>query len=40
VVGAVVGTGVAAQTKDADIVLPKGAHINASLTAPLIVKAS
>ena len=40
VVGAVAGAGVAAQTKDADIVLPKGAHINASLTAPLVVKVS
>ena len=40
VVGAVVGTGVAASSKDADIVLPKGAHINASLTAELTVKGS
>ncbi len=40
VVGGIVGTGVAAQTKDADIVLPKGAHINASLTAALVVKVS
>jgi hypothetical protein len=40
VVGAVVGTGVATSSKDSDIVLPKGAHINASLTAPLSVKAS
>jgi len=40
VVGAVVGTGVVTQTKDADIVLPKGAHINASLVTALTVKAS
>ncbi len=40
VVGAVVGTGVATSSKDSDIVLPKGAHINASLSAPLVVKAS
>ena len=40
VVGGAVGAGVAVQGKDADIVLPKGAHINASLTAPLVVKAS
>ncbi len=40
VVGGIVGAGVATQTKDADIVLPKGAHINASLAAPLVVKVS
>jgi hypothetical protein len=40
VVGGIVGAGVATQTKDADIVLPKGAHINASLSAPLVVKVS
>jgi hypothetical protein len=39
VVGAVVGTGVATSSKDSDIVLPKGAHINASLSAALTVKA-
>jgi type IV secretory pathway VirB10-like protein len=40
VVGAVVGTGVATSSKDSDIVLPKGAHINASLTAALTVRES
>lgn len=40
VVGGVVGAGVATQTKDADIVLPKGAHINASLVSALTVKVS
>jgi hypothetical protein len=40
VVGGVVGAGVATQTKDADIVLPKGAHINASLVGALTVKVS
>lgn len=40
VVGGAVGAGVAAQTKDADIVLPKGAHINASLVSALTVKVS
>jgi hypothetical protein len=40
IVGGAVGAGVAVQGKDSDIVLPKGAHINASLTAPLVVKAS
>ena len=40
ILGGVVGAGVAVQTKDADIVLPKGAHINASLTAPVTVRAS
>jgi len=37
VVGGAIGAGVAVATKDADIVLPKGAHINASLTQPLTV---
>ena len=37
VVGGAVGAGVAAATKDADIVLPKGAHINASLSSALTV---
>ena len=40
VLGGIVGAGVATQSKDADIVLPKGAHINASLSAPLTVRAS
>jgi hypothetical protein len=40
VVGGAVGAGVAVQGKDADIVLPKGAHINASLASPLTVKVS
>lgn len=40
VVGGVVGAGVATQTKDADIVLPKGAHINASLVSAVTVKVS
>jgi hypothetical protein len=37
VVGGAVGAGVAAATKTSDIVLPKGAHINASLTKPVTV---
>lgn len=40
VVGGAVGAGVAAQTKDADIVLPKGAHINASLVSAVTVRVS
>jgi len=40
ILGGIVGAGVAVQSKDADIVLPKGAHINASLVAPLTVRAS
>lgn len=40
VVGAAAGAGVANQTRDIDVVLPKGAHINATLSAPLVVKAS
>jgi hypothetical protein len=38
IVGGAVGAGVAAQSKDADIVLPKGAHINASLVTALVVR--
>lgn len=38
IVGGAAGAAVAAGTKDADIVLPKGAHINATLTAALAVK--
>ena len=40
VVGGAVGAGVAAETKDADIVLPKGAHINATLTGAVSVRVS
>lgn len=40
VVGGAVGAGVATQTKDADIVLPKGAHINASLVSAVTVRVS
>lgn len=40
VVGAAAGAGVANQTRDIDVVLPKGAHINATLSAPLVVKGS
>lgn len=40
IVGGVVGAGVAVQGKDSDIVLPKGAHINASLVSALTVKVS
>jgi len=40
VVGAGAGAAVANQTRDIDVVLPKGAHINATLSAPLVVKAS
>ena len=40
VLGGAVGAGVATQTRDIDVVLPKGAHINATLSAPLTVKAS
>jgi hypothetical protein len=40
ILGGIVGAGVAVQSKDADIVLPKGAHINASLAAPLTVRAN
>jgi len=38
IVGGAAGAAVAAGTKDADIVLPKGAHINATLTSALAVK--
>lgn len=40
VVGGAVGTAVAVGTKDSDIVLPAGAHINLTITKPLTVKAS
>ncbi|MGH7613015.1 MAG: hypothetical protein ACREMW_03095 [Gemmatimonadales bacterium] len=40
ILGGIVGAGVAVQSKDADIVLPKGARINASLVAPVTVRAS
>lgn len=40
ILGGIVGAGVAVQSKDSDIVLPKGAHINASLTAALTVRVS
>jgi hypothetical protein len=40
ILGGIVGAGVAVQSKDSDIVLPKGAHINASLAAPLTVRVS
>jgi hypothetical protein len=38
IVGAVAGAGVAVQTKDADIVLPKGAHINTTITQAVTVR--
>ena len=38
IVGGAAGAAVAAGTKDADIVLPKGAHVNATLTQALAVK--
>jgi hypothetical protein len=37
VVGGIAGAGVAAETKDLDIVLPNGAHILATVTEPLKV---
>jgi len=40
IVGAAAGAGVANQTRDIDVVLPKGAHINASLNSALTVKKS
>jgi len=40
VVGGAAGAAVANQTRDIDIVLPKGAHINATLASALTVKAS
>ncbi len=39
VVGGAIGAGVASATKTSDIVLPKGAHINASLMKPVTVAA-
>lgn len=39
VVGAAAGTGVAAKTHGSYVVLPKGAHINLTLTAALVVPA-
>jgi len=39
VVGAAAGTGVAAKTHGSDVVLPKGAHINLTLTSALDVRA-
>ncbi|HEX9394081.1 MAG TPA: hypothetical protein VF923_05490, partial [Gemmatimonadales bacterium] len=38
IVGGAAGAAVAAGTKSADIVLPKGAHINATLTKAVAVK--
>jgi hypothetical protein len=40
IVGAAAGAGVAAETKDADIVLPQGAHINATITKAVEVRVS
>lgn len=40
VVGGAVGTAVAVSSKDSDIVLPAGAHINLTITKALTVKAS
>ena len=40
VVGGAAGAAVANQTRDIDIVLPKGAHVNATLSTALTVKAS
>jgi len=40
IVGAAAGAGVAAKTKDSDIVLPKGAHIIIRLTKELAVSAT
>jgi glycine zipper 2TM protein len=40
VVGGAVGAGVAQTSKDSDIVLPAGAHINITLTKPLTVRPS
>ena len=37
IVGGAVGAGVASTSKDSDIVLPAGAHINITLTKPLTV---
>ena len=38
VVGGAAGAAVANQTRDIDVVLPKGAHINATLATALVVK--
>ena len=40
VVGGAAGAAVANQTRDIDVVLPKGAHINGTLNSALTVKAS
>jgi len=40
IVGAAAGAGIAATSKDADIVLPAGAHVLVTLNKPLTVKAS
>lgn len=40
IVGAAVGTAVATSSKDSDIVLPAGAHINLTIKTALTVKAS
>jgi hypothetical protein len=40
IVGGAVGAGVAQTSKDSDIVLPAGAHINITLTKPLSVRPS
>jgi len=40
VIGGIAGAGVAAETKDSDIVLPKGAHIIIRLTKELTVSAT
>ena len=40
IVGGAVGAGVAQTSKDSDIVLPAGAHINITLTKPLTVRPS
>jgi len=40
IVGAAAGAGIAATSKDADIVLPAGAHVLVTLNKPLAVKAS
>jgi hypothetical protein len=40
VVGGIAGAGYAAETKDVDIVLPAGAHILVSISAPLTIAAS
>ena len=40
IVGAAAGAGIAATSKDSDIVLPAGAHVIVTLNKPLAVKAS